>query len=270
MTNDTKVPRRLVTVNAHDLQVNPVAQREFRPGWAGAILADWDIAKFQEPHVNKRADGSLYIMEGQHGTHAYREKYGVEGEPLSIRVWLYDGLTEQEEADLFLALNNKKPVTLMDRYQVAVIAQRNEEVEIDRIVKRHGCRISNDSSNANVISAVGAVQGIYRQHGGRILSDTIATVQAGLGEHSYDRPNLMGISMVLARYGVEPAAMVRALLGVRGGTKGLLQSANRIREATGCTRNDSFAAAMVEAYNRAHRGRGRLANWFASDEAAAA
>ena len=109
MTNGTKTPRRLVTVNAHDLQVNPVAQREFRPGWAGAV------------------------------------------------------------------------------------------------------------------------QGIYRQHGGRILSDTIATVQAGLGEHSYDRPNLMGISMVLARYGVEPAAMVRALLGVRGGTKGLLQSANRIR-----------------------------------------
>ena len=150
-------------------------------------------------------------------------------------------------------------------------AIRQQSVE-NILVKTRPADIASqgDLSNANVISAVGAVQGIYRQHGGRILSDTIATVQAGLGEHSYDRPNLMGISMVLARYGVEPAAMARALLGVRGGTKGLLQSANRIREATGCTRNDSFAAAMVEAYNRAHRGRGRLANWFASDEAAAA
>lgn len=260
--------RTLVWVDANKLQVNPVAQREFRPTWAATILAQWDLEKFQEPHVNRRADGSLYVMEGQHGTHAYREKYAEEGQECPIQVWLYEGLTEQEEAEFFLSLNNKKSVGLMDKFLVAVVAGREEEVAIDRIVRSKGCRISPSTAKPGAIAAVGAVQSIFRRYGGHVLGDTIEALKAGLGDHALEQYNLMGVALVLTRYGVQPANIAKALLSVRGGSKGLTQAAYLIREQFGCDRRDASAAAVVQAYNKVHRGKNALPSWFAVKDAA--
>ena len=49
-------------------------------------------------------------MEGQHGTWAYREFF-LFGEDQKIQVWLYDGLTEQEEAEFFLSSTTRRPST---------------------------------------------------------------------------------------------------------------------------------------------------------------
>lgn len=274
MTNSTnnapKRTRRLEWVNALDLQVNPVAQREFRPAWAATILAEWDLEKFQEPHVNKRADGSLYIMEGQHGTDAYKKKYGEDGQDyLPIQVWLYEGLDETAEADFFLGFNNKKAIDAMSKFKVGVTAKRAAEVEIDRIVRAHGCYVGNTGGRPNSIQAISALQSIYRSHGTRVLSDTIAALHASFGgEGAFERPCLLGVSNVIARYGVPLDRMVKALASIRNGSKGLIQATNRIREAMGCTIPDAAAAAVVEAYNKSFRGRHSLASWFSIEDAA--
>lgn len=262
--------RHLLTVNAYDLQVNPVAQREFRPAHAAAIAKKWDIEKFQEPHVNRREDGSLYIMEGQHGTHAYKEVYGKEGvDNLPVKVWIYDGLSEQEEAEFFLSLNDKKAVNAMDKFKVAVVAGHEVECDIDRIVRARECLVG-AGFRGNTISAVGTLRTIYTRHGAAVLSDTIGILRDAFGDGSYEAQNLMGVAMVIARYAVKPVEMVKALLTVRAGSKGLIQQAARIRERTGVDRNNATAAALVEIYNKQHRGRARLTNWFATDEADAA
>ena len=73
---------------------------------------------------------------------------------------------------------------------------------------------------------------------------------------------------MLARYGVQPGHVAKALLNVRGGSKGLTQSAFLIREQTNCKREDASAAAVVQAYNKVHRGRAALPSWFALKDAA--
>lgn len=272
MTNTTsnrpKRDRHLQWVNANELNVNPAAQREFRPAWAKSILADWDLEKFQEPHVNKRDDGSLYIMEGQHGTWAYREKYGEEGEDyLPIQVWMYSGLSERQEADFFLSFNNKKAIPLMEKFKAAVTAGREVETDIDRIVRARGCNINN-STTGHAISAVAALQSIYRAHGARTLGDTVGILRDSFGDGGYERGHLLGVSMVLARYGVEPADVTKALLSLRGGSKGLVQRANMMRESMGCTITDATAGAIVELLNKTRRGAKRLPPWFATSAAA--
>ena len=255
---------RLAWVPADDLKVNPVAQREFRPAWAETILSKFDIDKFQVPHVNKRSDGSLFIMEGQHGTWAYRQWLG-EGQ--KIQVWLYEGLTEEEEAEFFLSLNDKRAIDALSKFKVAVTAGREVESDIDRIVRAAGCTVNN-SVQSNAISAVGALLTIYNRHGAANLAQTLQTIRESFTDGGYERPVLLGISMVLARYSeADRKRLVRQLASIRNGWKGLIQRTSLIKDQMGVTQPEAAAAAVVEFYNK---GRGRkLPNWWREEIAAA-
>lgn len=266
MTKSTAKPARqshLQWVAADDLRTNPVAQREFRPAWAEKILADFDLDKFQVPHVNRRADGALYIMEGQHGTWAYREFFG-EGQ--QIQVWLYDGLTEQEEAEFFLSLNNKKAVDAMAKFKVGVTAGREVECDIDRIVRANGCHVSSNTADKNAIAAVGALTSIYNRQGAANLGQTLRIIGDSFTEGGYERPILLGVSMALARYPqMEVAHLVKQLAAIRNGWKGLIQRMNLIKESMGCRLDEAAAAAVVEFYNQGRRGSKKLPKWWRED-----
>lgn len=248
----------LTWVPADQLATNPVAQREFRPAWAEKILSEFDLDKFQVPHVNRRADGSLFIMEGQHGTWAYREFFG-DGQ--QIQAWVYDGLTEQEEAEFFLSLNNKKAVDAMAKFKVGVTAGREVECDIDKIVRSCGCHVGTDNL-PNAIKAVGALLSIYNSHGPANLRQTLITVGDSFIDGGYERPVLLGVSMVLARYpDLDEARLVSKLAAIRNGWKGLIQKSSLIREAMGCTQPESVAAAVVELYNSGRGGK-KLPSWW--------
>lgn len=252
-------------VAADDLQVNPVAQREFRATWARQILANFDIDKFQVPHVNKRADGTLNIMEGQHSVWAYRHYFG-EGQ--KVQVWLYDGLTEQEEAEFFLSLNNKKAIDGMAKFKAAVTAGRADECDIDRIVRANGCTVGSSKSDTS-ISAIGALTTIYGQHGGAILGKTLRTIAGAFAEGGYERPVLLGIAMVYARYPeLDDERLIAKLAAIRNGWKGLIQKTSLIKEAMGVTQPEAAAAAVVDFYN-AGRGGKKLPPWWRSEGEAA-
>ena len=252
-------------VNADDLKVNPVAQREFRPAWAEKILGEFDIDKYQVPHVNKREDGSLFIMEGQHSTWAYRQYVG-EGQ--KVQVWLYEGLTEQEEAEFFLSLNNKKAIDGMAKFKAAITAGRPDECDIDRIVRAAGCHVSS-APGPNSIQAVGALTTIYSRHGGVVLGQTVRVIRDSFTEGGYERPVLLGIAMVLARYPeAEIDRMVAKLSAIKNGWKGLIQKTSFIKEGMGCTQPEAAAAAVVEFYNSGRGGK-KLPSWWRGLEAVA-
>ena len=264
MTNATNKPGRqahLAWVSADDLQVNPVAQRDFTESHARDILAKFDIDKFQVPHVNKREDGSLFIMEGQHGTWAYRHWIG-EGQ--QIQVWLYSGLTEQEEAEFFLSLNDKKNIPQLAKFKVGVTAGRTEECDIDRIVRANGCTIG--KAGPQGITAIGALLTIYSRNGAANLGKTVRIIRDSFSEGGFERPVLLGVSMVLARYpDVDADRMVKQLAAIRNGWKGLVQKTTLIKAQMGVTQPEAAAAAVVEFYN-AGRGGKKLPSWWNEPE----
>lgn len=266
MSKSTKRPARqshLKWVRLGDLSVNPVAQREFRPGWGRQILANFDLDKFQVPHVNRRADGSLFIMEGQHGTWAYRQWIGDDNQ--QVQVWLYDGLTEQEEAEFFLSLNNKKSIGALDKFKVAVVAERELEADIDRIVRANGCKISGSGQTANSISAVGALTRIYNKFGGGTLGETLRVIRDSFGDGGFERVNLLGVAMFLARYqDADRSHLVKQLASLRNGSKGLIQKANLIRAQMGVRPDEASAAAVTDIFN-AGRGGKKVPDWWKSE-----
>lgn len=248
-------------IKADDINVNPVAQREFRPTWAQTILDQFDLDKFQVPHVNRRADGSLYVMEGQHSLWAYRQWVG-EGQ--QVQVWLYDGLTEQEEAEFFLSLNNKKSIDAMAKFKAAVTAGRVEECDVDRIVRANGCSVSNSNGETS-ISAVGALMTIYQRFGPKVLGQTLRVIRGSFIDGGFERPVLLGVSMVLARYAdtIDEDRLISKLAAIRNGWKGLVQRTNNIKAAQGVSQTEAAAAAVVEFYNSG-RGGVKLMTWWAA------
>lgn len=248
-------------VPADDLRVNPVAQREFRPNHARDLLHKFDIDKFQVPHVNRRADGSLYIMEGQHSTWAYRHFFG-DGQ--QIQVWLYEGLSEREEAEFFLSLNDRKNIDPMDRFKAGVTAEREAESDIDRIVRANGCTVSKSRADHS-IGAIGALNTIYQRHGGAVLGRTLRVIRDSFGEGGYERPVMLGIAAVLARYSdqIDDQRLTTKLGSIRNGWKGLVQRTAQIRQSHGVSQAEAASAAVVEIYNSG-RGGVKLMTWWAA------
>lgn len=267
MTKNTNKPARsshLRWVKLADLKVNPVAQREFRPAWAKDILNRFDLDKFQVPHVNHRADdGGLYIMEGQHGTWAYRQWIGDDEQ--QIQVWQYEGLTEQEEAEFFLSLNNKKNVGALDKFKVAVVAGRELESDIDRIVRANKCRVTTNKDVSGAISAVGALTSIYSKFGGVTLGEAIRTIRDSFGDGGYERTNLLGVAMFLARYqDADRDRLTAALRSLPNGSKGLIQMTNLVKEQMGTRADESAAGAVTDLYNKGRGGK-KVPSWWRAE-----
>jgi len=255
-------------VPADDIRVNPAAQRDFRPAWANDILSNFDIEKFQVPHVAQREDGTLYALDGQHSIWAYREYFG-EGQ--QVQVWLHERLTEQGEADLFLALNNKKAVDGLAKFKVGVTAGRETECDIDRIVRANGCYVGGGGNNQpNAIQAVAALYKLY-SYSPEILGKTLRIIRDSFNrDGGFERPILLGIGMVLARYPqADEERLVSRLSALRNGWNGVIQKATAKREATGCRVDEGAAAAVVDVYNSGRGGR-KLPSWWNSDKDGAA
>ena len=97
-----------------------VAQRPFSQAKGDSLAAEFDINKLGYPVVN-RADGIDWVIDGQHRTYALRKQHVIPSDG-TIECEVYENLSEQQMADLFLGRNRSRPVTAFERFQVAVTA----------------------------------------------------------------------------------------------------------------------------------------------------
>lgn len=86
----------------YDLYQRPLESR------VNSIAKNWDIRQARPLVLSLREDGSLWVIDGNHTRTAALKVYGEDAELPAI---IYDGLTPEDEAELFRVLNtnNKKP-----------------------------------------------------------------------------------------------------------------------------------------------------------------
>lgn len=262
MTNTKSTPTR-VERNGHlrwvfvnEISVNPRAQRDLRPGWAAQIAADFDPDRFTPPLVSLRG-GRHYVIDGQHRVEALR----VMGwDDQQVQCWVYEGLTEAEEADLFLWHNNRRSVNAFDKFQTAVVAERPEQVDIDRIVRLSGLKVAQGLPAS--ISAVGALQKVYT-YGPEVLARTLRIVSDSYGDDGLKGDVLSGIGIMCARYNgeLDEKDAVAKLSGVRGGLGALMTKSHALRKQLGRPMAHCVAGAAVEIINSGRGGK-KLENWW--------
>ncbi len=251
-----RVPIRL-------MRVSPLAQRELNQSRVDKIVANLDVEQIGAPTVNKRGN-HFYIIDGQHRIEALR---AIGWEDQQIQCWTYEGLTEAEEAEKFLKLNDVLAVASLPRFRVAVQAGRELECDIDRIVRACGCKVTGDDSEYG-ISAVGTLLRIYKRTDGPTLGRTLRIIRDAYGTPGLQADILDGIGYLCGRYNgdLQDEIAVLKLTKLQAGVNGLRQRAEIIRQRTGLTRGHAIAAAAVDVIN-AGRGGEKLANWFRDDAA---
>lgn len=96
-----------------EMKVSPKAQREFRKPHAEKFAADFDLEALGFPVVNIR-DGHYWIVDGQHRVEALKMMGWADQQ---IQCECYEGMTEAEEADLFLRRDDRRAITSFDKFR---------------------------------------------------------------------------------------------------------------------------------------------------------
>lgn len=154
------------------------------------MFPDFNEDALGEITFSERSDGKLATIDGAHRICLCRK---VEHKAL-VRVKVFKGLTIQEEARLFLLLNQGTNPTLVSKFKVSVIEGNPESIEIDNIIKKHGWELSKNS-NPGCLLAIATIQRVYRS--------ASKTKPAGKYPGILDRV----LKIITATWGHDPAGM---------------------------------------------------------------
>ena len=259
----TRVERqaRLGWVPIAAMAVSPAAQRELNRARVDHIVANFDPEQIGAPTVNAR-DGRYYILDGQHRVEALRE---VGWGDQQVECWVYEDLTEQQEAERFLALNDVLAVDGFAKFRVGLTAGRGPECDIDGIVRAAGLSITRDRVDGG-IRAVATLRRVYLRGGPDCLARALRLIRDAYGTPGLEGPVIDGIGLLCQRYpeDLDDTAAVGKLSRVHGGVHGLLGKADQLRRATGKPKAHCVAAAAVEVINTGRGGK-KLPSWWRTD-----
>lgn len=169
----------LKSVPVDQLVIYPNVQRDPPSRDSVKKIADsLDYSKLGVLDVSLRADGSYSVIDGQ------RRMLALKSRNLgSYRVscLVYSGLSEQQEAEMFLGLNATRVVSAFDRFKVGLTARRPDCVDINTVFKKHGWKISK-ASNSGVAACINSMQKVWaRDKNGALLNRVVATLSEAFG-----------------------------------------------------------------------------------------
>lgn len=256
------------TVRLGDMRVSPAAQREINLNFARHITDNFDPDKLGQLTVSER-DGFYWIVDGQHRHRGAIDYLGEGWEEQRLEVYCYTGLDEEQEAELFLNLNNVRAVDAFDKFKVAVTAGRSVQTDIDRIVRSLGLKISRGQDDGS-IAAVTALSKVYDRHTAKGLVQTLWTIREGLGLRGFDAVVIEGVGLFTARYEgrLDQERLVKKLAAFPGGLRGLISRARLTRQRLGQSIPHCIAAVITEVYNSGTRGTQGLGSWWKEGNAA--
>ncbi len=236
------------------------AQRDYQQSRVDKLVAAFSLEQLGTPTVNLRG-GVWFVIDGQHRIGALRDiGYGDQ----QVQCWTYEGMTEAEEAEMFLRLNDVLSVSAFAKFKVGVTAGRDEECDIDAIVRSAGLHIA-QGGGYGAVAAVGTLRRVY-QRGPGCLARTLCIIRDSFGDPGMESVVIDGIGLLCDRYNGEltDERAIKGLSAARGGLKGLLGKAEILRQATHSPRAHCVAAAAVELINHGRGGK-KLPSWWRAE-----
>jgi len=258
-THEIQRKATLTRVRLGDMAVSALGQRKLRPSRVNYLIATLDLEKLGAFTVNWR-DGKAYLVDGQHRQQAL---LGSDFDPdYTVDCWTYIGLTEQEEADMFLGFADVLTINGFEKFGIAVVAGYPVETDIAKIVDEAGLRITRDDL-PGAVHAVGTLRRIYVRGGDTTLRRTLAVARDAFGDPGMEAVILDGLALLLGRYGdkVDDAVLVAKLANLGGGAKALSAKAEILRQRVGKPKGQCVAAVAVGLYNSGRVGP-RVTPWW--------
>lgn len=233
-------------VRLDQMKVNPQAQRGLNEAWANTLADEFNPDLMGFVHVSHR-DGWFYIIDGQHRVKAAMIFLGDSSQ--QVQCHIYEDLTNEQEAQLFLDLNNTKKQGPMSRYKVALTAGKPDECDVERICRSLDLRIGLDK-NCEEIGCITAILAVYHKHGPASFSFAMRVIRDAYGYDGFKRQTISALALIKDRYGekVHEDKLVERM--AKTGIVELNRSAKAMKEATGNPADQCYAHSMVQFYNQ--------------------
>lgn len=240
-------------------------------GYARAVSEDrlkrlrkeWDVRKVGTIEVNRRDDGSLWLVDGQHRRDVAIE-HGIEELPAVV----HHGLTVESEADLYLGKADAFPQQALSQFAARLRRGDNDARAIKAAVESVGLKIGSDYSMAHAddgtVIAINRLERIHQIGGGTALRETLLLAKDGFGldHRAYQQAMLESLFQFWAAYGkaYDRDRLVARMKEV--GVEGISSRAYAIKShGEWKTSVDSIIQAIWRVYHEPKLRSHRLPNW---------
>ena len=250
-------PSKLVEITGNNFTSDPRVQRVTNTVRVQQMASNFQPAALGLITASKREDDKLYVIDGLHRT-AAGELAKYEG-LYAVRV--FEGLSLEEEAALFLALNATRSVAPIEKFKVRVTMGDRIAVNINKILKMHGLQVDWASSErADTISAIQTLEKVYRGAGVRSEGEYADLVDNVLGaikytqntsekRSVYSKTFIEGLGIFFATFGKRiDKDRLNYALGTLTPSQ-LSTQARTLREARGGSIGENSAEVIWKTYN---------------------
>ena len=179
----------------------PYGQGYARPlseGRLRVLRRDWDSMACSPLIISKRADSSLYVVDGNH-----RRVVAFEKGITSLPAMIFSGLEQAREADLYVKLGTTLGQTPWTRFQSKLVAGDPAARDIVAVAQANGLEISAAGYQDGRIQAVARAEWIFARGGPQGLAWTLRFLQVAFGgnRESLGEMQLEGVFGFFQRYG---------------------------------------------------------------------
>jgi len=189
-------------VPVKDLEIDPRIQRALDRNKILGIDKQFVKSALNVIAVSRRANGQIVVLDGQHRMEVVKKRPDID----TMVCKVYIGATLEQEAALFLTLNNTTKPTAIAKYKVQGTAGDEVVAGINEILAKYGYKVDTNVTSGSV-GAVRALERIYRDSVRRgwepnLLQLTLMVLNRAWGQ-SYDAVKgivLEGMAALLDEY----------------------------------------------------------------------
>jgi len=173
-----------------DIQVDAAYQRELRREFVEKVANEWDIVKAGAITISRRKNGTLWCVDGQHRMAAA----DLAGE-VEVFAHVLADMTREEEADLRLALNDRKADTIYEKFRARLVKGDDTAHRIVEIAHQAGTTINltpNRHSGINAINAAETLYNVGEDGSGVWLGRVLKFINEAFSERNRDGEIVLG------------------------------------------------------------------------------
>lgn len=233
------------------LMVDPSVQRTVIGPRANKLTVEFDPDKVGILHVSQRENGERHLIDGQHRWVAARR--AGKGQT-KAKCEVFEGLSPEEEAAMFLSLNDARQPSAVDRFKVGLVAGDETAVGVDKVLHKFGLRVSSNIDDGT-IACVDRLMALYRRDPALLMETLSVTNDAWNNRRdAVESVVIGGLSKVLATYNgeMDRGVLVRKLR--KQPPAGLIANAKLLQSLRpGFTKSQAVGQLIIDHYNKGRR-----------------
>lgn len=246
---------------ANLLRIDPSVQRAASATRVAKLAKEFRESAVGVLTVSQRSNLIYVVLDGQTRLLALRKFANDDDTTLELTAQVYTNLSRVEEAQIFLAHNDRSKVNPLDKFKIALVAGEEWAHRVNDTAARHGFEVSVNCTRNRRFTAVTMLDEMLRREGGQDAVERafeMAHRAWGYQESTASVEAIGGLSLFFLRHTEQADVVKLAAHLTRSGTPKAFVGAVRARQGVlGVRKTEAAYQELLVIYNKGLKS-GRL------------